>query len=438
MSLTFPDQAPSRFSVALRAGTVRKLEARIAEYAEHGLNSNEVVAATEAIELITMLGKHERLTRGHTERVRAYADLIAVELGVSEEDRQKLAWAVLLHDIGKLTVPAEILNKNGRPSDAEWELLRNHPAAGEAFVAPLADWLGSWRFATSQHHERWDGKGYPKGIAGERITLAGRITAVADAYDVITSKRSYKNPISAEDARKELVACSGTQFDPAVVRAFLAVGIEDKRSVGFLGGLMELPALANIGAGITAAPAVAAITVATLTTGAIVQPASSELALDAPVSTISPTTITVPTTDPQPIIATSAPEPPEAALITTSTTTPSTTTPLTTTAPTTTAAPTTSNSPGPSAVNDTAEVEEDDDEKIKVLKNDSPGPSGSAIDDDTLRIVQGPRHGTARVHDDHVRYQASEDYEGVDTLVYEICDEAGQCSTATVTITVDD
>ncbi len=249
LSLTFPDQAPSRFKVALRAGTVRKLTERLDEARTNGLSSDVNEAAEQAIELVTLLGRHERLTRGHTERVRAYSDMIGHQLGLSEHDRNLLSWSALLHDIGKLSVPAEILNKDGRPTDDEWKILSNHPAAGEDYVAPLADWLGDWRFATSQHHERWDGTGYPAKLAGADISLAGRIVAVADAYDVITSRRSYKAPMSAETARRELVACSGTQFDPDMVRAMLQASLSDATGGHRTGTLSQVPEVGRLLAG---------------------------------------------------------------------------------------------------------------------------------------------------------------------------------------------
>ncbi len=264
ISLTFPDQAPSRFSMALRTGTIRKLEAHLAEASERGLDADEGIAAKQAIELVTLLGRHERLTRGHTERVRAYTELIAVEMGIDDESRQRLAWAALLHDIGKLTVPSYILNSDGKPSDDEWTILRGHPAAGEAFVEPLADWLGEWRGATSEHHERWDGGGYPRGLSGTEISLAGRIVAAADAYDVITSKRSYKAAMSAEAARTELVRCSGTQFDPEVVRALLKVSVGERKSRSALAWLVELLRLDRVAQAIAVAPAAAIVGVASL------------------------------------------------------------------------------------------------------------------------------------------------------------------------------
>ncbi|MEZ5228504.1 MAG: HD domain-containing protein [Acidimicrobiales bacterium] len=172
LSLTFPDQAPSRFSVALKAGTIRKLEAHLAEASQRGLAADEAAAARQAIELVTLLGRHERLTRGHTERVRAYSELIAKQMGIDDESRQRLAWAALLHDIGKLTVPSYILNSDGKPSDEEWQILRGHPAAGEAFVEPLADWLGEWR---GPPHSTTSG-GTARAIpwAGRHRDLAGR------------------------------------------------------------------------------------------------------------------------------------------------------------------------------------------------------------------------------------------------------------------------
>ncbi len=96
--------------------------------------------------MVGALGSHERLTRGHTERVRAHADLIGEELGLSSRDREMLHWAAMVHDIGKLTVPPEVLNKDGHPTDQEWAVLRQHLAAGGDMLEPLAPWLGEWRF----------------------------------------------------------------------------------------------------------------------------------------------------------------------------------------------------------------------------------------------------------------------------------------------------
>ncbi len=261
MTLVFPDHAPSRLGVALRAGTVKKLAATT-----DLSGKSDQVAAEHAVALIARLGKHERLTRGHTERVRARAELIGAEMGLSDDELQKLRWGVLLHDIGKLKVPADILSKEAKLTSEEWAILREHPAEGARIVEPLRGWLGDWVDAAGQHHERWDGDGYPAGLAGTEISAAGRITAVADAYDVITSKRSYKEAMSDEAARKELVRCSGGQFDPAVVRAALEVGLRETNRAGLAGWVLELPSVARFAAAVPAV--VAAAATATIVTAA--------------------------------------------------------------------------------------------------------------------------------------------------------------------------
>ena len=263
MSLTFPDHAPSRFKIALRSGTLKKLRSRVPDISDGGTATVQQ-AAEHAVQLVTTLGKHERLTRGHTERVRAYTDLIAVELRLSDEDRTKLAWAAMLHDIGKLAVPAEILNKSSRPTESEWAILATHPAAGQELLGPLQEWLGDWLLAASQHHERWDGNGYPAGLAGDDISLAGRIVAVADAYDVITSHRSYKQPMSLDAARSELVACAGNQFDPDVVRAMLNASKSDATSLGKFAGLLEMRTVSHALNSLSGTPIAIAATVAAL------------------------------------------------------------------------------------------------------------------------------------------------------------------------------
>jgi hypothetical protein len=122
-------------------------------------------------------------------------------------------------------VPARILNKPGRPEPHEWETLQGHPAAGAKIAAPLLPWLGEWGRAIEQHHERFDGGGYPNGLAGTDIALAARVVSVADSFEVMTAARAYKKPMSVPAARRELAACAGGQFDPTIVRAFLNVSL---------------------------------------------------------------------------------------------------------------------------------------------------------------------------------------------------------------------
>lgn len=219
LSMLFPDQTPSRFQMARSAGKPAAL-ARLAERSDE-----QGAAAANVLALLARLTEHERRTRGHSERVRVYADLIAEQLGLEEEERLRLRMAAVVHDIGKLSVPAQVLTKPGRPTPEEWATLKGHPDAGIELASAISGWLGPWVGAINEHHERFDGQGYPRGISGEEISLAGRIVAVADAFETMTSSRSYKKAMSVTAARKELTDCAGAHFDPAVVRAFTGISL---------------------------------------------------------------------------------------------------------------------------------------------------------------------------------------------------------------------
>jgi hypothetical protein len=256
-SLVFPDQAPSRFAAALRAGNVAKMRKEAARATEQGLPADVSEAASTALALVSSLNRHDRGTRGHSERVRAFSEMLAEEIGLDSDARDRLRWGALLHDMGKLCVPPEILNKNGRPTEEEWAILQTHPAEGGRILAPLAGWLGDALHAADQHHERWDGKGYPSGLRGDEIVLSARIVAVADAYAVMTGARAYKKPLPDADARRELTKNAGTQFDPAVVRAMLRVSLgRTTRAAGLLAPLANVPFLGPL---INGAPMVPAI-----------------------------------------------------------------------------------------------------------------------------------------------------------------------------------
>lgn len=262
LSLVFPDEAPSRFVIALRSGSTRSLEKRLAELDTEDFAGTDADAARIIVELAAALSRHDRLTKGHSERVRAYTALIAEEMGLSPDDVNKLQWAGLIHDVGKLKIPYEILSKPGALTDREYAIIKTHPTVGMQLAAPLADFLGPWIRAVEDHHERFDGKGYPHGLRGEDISLGGRIVAVADVYDVLTAARSYKKPQSAASARRELARCAGTQFDPQVVRAFLNVGLGTvRRSMWPLSWVVPVP---FIGAAVTA-PVTQAVTASVLT-----------------------------------------------------------------------------------------------------------------------------------------------------------------------------
>jgi hypothetical protein len=247
MSMLFPDKAPSRLAVLRKMGSTRSLDRQV-QSGEVSPNSDLNDAAIEILALATALGQHDRRTRGHSERVRSFADLIADEMRLPQDDRDRLRWSALLHDIGKMTVHPDILNKAGKPTDEEWATLRQHPLEGRRLIAPLQAWLGDWALTVEQHHESFDGTGYPYGLAGNDISLGARIVAVADTFEVMTAARSYKTASSPADARNELTRCAGTQFDPVVVRAFLNVSLGRLRwIIGPVSWLFDFPFVSQIG-----------------------------------------------------------------------------------------------------------------------------------------------------------------------------------------------
>jgi hypothetical protein len=247
LSLVFPDRAPRRFAVARSSWRVRDVQQRLDEARERGAVGTDLSHAQDMLTLVAALSVHDRKTRGHSERVRVFTDMIADECRLPDEDRALLRWASLLHDVGKIHVPVDILNKPGRPTADEWEVLKRHPTDGARMIAPLASWLGPWALAVEQHHERWDGTGYPGRLAGEDISLGGRVVAVADAFETMTAARPYKRAMSVAAARQELVSCSGKQFDPVVVRAFLTLSVGQLwRVVGFGAWVAQVPTLATV------------------------------------------------------------------------------------------------------------------------------------------------------------------------------------------------
>lgn len=243
LTLLFPDHVPSRFAIARQALGSRRYRAQLDEVRKNGLGEDASRAAETILGLIAALARHDPRTRGHSERVRVLTELIAEELALSEADRALLRWAALLHDVGKLIVPADVLNKPRALDEHEWAVIRAHPEQGRRLVAPMVSWLGEWATAIDQHHERIDGSGYPRGLLGPDISFGAKIVAVADCYETMTAARSYRRPISAAAAREELAANAGTQFDPLIVRAFLNLSLGRLRRAGGVVGLGWLPLL---------------------------------------------------------------------------------------------------------------------------------------------------------------------------------------------------
>ena len=471
LSLAFPDEAPNRFSVAMRTGTTRQVQRRIEEFKQNGIVDDETTYAEAMLELVASLSVHDRMTRGHCERVRAYTDMLIEELKISDEDAGKLRWAALLHDVGKLHVPTHILNKDGRPTDGEWKVLKSHTWKGDEMIEPLREWLGEWADTVGSHHERWDGDGYPNGLAGTDIALGARIVAVADAFDVMTSTRSYKKPIKAEDARAEVARCAGTQFDPKVVRAFLNIGIGRLRfAIGPLSWAANVPAAGQTPIGPALSP-VAAFATATITaaigtvTGGFfglltpdAEDAPADIAFAGEESPTTTTTLAEPTTTTIEVTTTTT----EATTTTIATRTQSgvstTQRPTTTVSagqPTTTAAPATTTTTAPPAapVALAAAVSTNEDSATPIVLQgigsgalsfslSSPPGAGSvtltAAVQGTARVVGGALPvQTSQLQDRTAVYVPQPNFHGTDRFSFTVCETASPFRCATSDVTVD-
>ncbi|MBN2705491.1 MAG: response regulator [Deltaproteobacteria bacterium] len=194
------------------------LESRIEE-ATQALH-NRVVQTVSSF--ILAIEEKDRYTQGHSKRVAEYSGLMAGVLELPEEERHDLIYAAQLHDIGKIGISEQLLNKPGKLNMVEYETIKTHPSKGVKILEPLT-FLGHLLPIIEAHHEWFDGSGYPKGLKGERIPFLARIIAVCDTFDAMTSERSYRKPLPLKIAIQEIVEGSGTQFDPEAVSAFLKV-----------------------------------------------------------------------------------------------------------------------------------------------------------------------------------------------------------------------
>jgi HD-GYP domain-containing protein (c-di-GMP phosphodiesterase class II) len=459
VGLAFPDRTPSRFGVALRAGSLHRLRRRV----ERGdfVGGDDAVAAGRVLALAAALNVHDRVTLGHSDRVRAYAEVIGREMHLDDDEIDRLRWAALLHDVGKLEVPYALLNKPGVLTPEEYAAVQTHAAAGAAMVEPVRSWLGPWTDAVGQHHEWWDGGGYPNGLTGAAISLAARIVAVADAFDLMTSTRSYRAAVSADEAREELVRCAGSQFDPEVVRALVAAGIGRPArwwGLPFLGGGVALlgqrsasvtgrtttgaaaVAAAAAAAGLALGPLHGQLTVAVsppVSTTTTTLPATTTTAsapatrprATAPTTTSTTTTTTIPTTTTLgPVVTAAGPattRPPVTAAPTTAATTPE---PATTTPPA--PPPTTEPEPPPVALATDATLVVVEDTVATGVVGTGAASRHAVVEDPTLASL------TIAV-DGRFVYAPLPDANGVDRFVYEACDGAGRCEQGGVDVTIE-
>jgi HD-GYP domain-containing protein (c-di-GMP phosphodiesterase class II) len=201
------------------------VEQRTAEL-DQALNSLEDAYRSTLQALTAALETRDLETHGHSERVVSYSMRLGREYGLDRQRTKALEFGSLLHDIGKIGVPDLILRKPAKLTSEEWVLMRQHPLHGQQILRGIEFLEGAAR-VVAQHHEKWDGSGYPLGLRGEGIDVCARIFSVADAFDAITSDRVYRKGKPYRAAAEELDAWAGKQFDPKVVEAFHRVPEQD-------------------------------------------------------------------------------------------------------------------------------------------------------------------------------------------------------------------
>jgi putative nucleotidyltransferase with HDIG domain len=204
--------------VLLLAVFAREREGRIAQTIELSKSYRGT-----ALLLRDLLEEDDEYTGHHTEDVVDLSVRVAEQLGVSEDVKRETELGALLHDIGKIHIPDAIINKPGKLDEHEWAIMKTHTIEGQKMLDQVGGLLSSVGLVVRASHERYDGAGYPDGLAGDAIPLAARIVAVCDSFNAMTTTRSYRQAMPVSEAVDELRRCSGTQFDPAVVESLLDV-----------------------------------------------------------------------------------------------------------------------------------------------------------------------------------------------------------------------
>lgn len=196
---------------AVNARLSRAQEIKLAQL--HKAYEASLTALANAIDV------RDPYTRGHVERVTAYAQAIAQQMNCRDSLIEQIRFGSILHDIGKIFIPNEVLLKSSPLTPEEWEKMKQHPITGAEMIKDIP-YLAPAAPIIRYHHERWDGSGYPDGLKGEQVPLGARIVAVADAFDAMSIDRPYSNGRKLKESYQEILSCSGTQFDPQVVKAF--------------------------------------------------------------------------------------------------------------------------------------------------------------------------------------------------------------------------
>ena len=204
-----------------------KKQAELDKANEQLAEANERITMQSMYTLAKTIDAKDKYTNGHSMRVAKYSKMIATRLGLSEEEIEELTKMAMLHDIGKIGVPDAIINKKDSLSKDEYYIVQKHPSVGFDILSEMPE-MKDIGAGARWHHERFDGKGYPDGLKGEDIPLYARIIGVADAYDAMTSNRSYRTYMMQDIVRKELEEGRGTQFDPKIADIMLEILKEDK------------------------------------------------------------------------------------------------------------------------------------------------------------------------------------------------------------------
>lgn len=204
-----------------------KLQRSLTKEVEEKTRENDLLTFHVVQTLAEAIDAKDTYTNGHSGRVASYSRELAGRLGYDEDEQNKVFMMGLLHDVGKIGVPDWIINKPGRLTDEEFQEIKKHPVVGNKILERIRE-MPELSFGARWHHERYDGRGYPDGLKGEEIPEIVRIIAVADAYDAMTSNRSYRDELPQEVVRGEIVKGKGTQFDPRIADAMIQMIDEDK------------------------------------------------------------------------------------------------------------------------------------------------------------------------------------------------------------------
>ncbi len=211
--------------IRLQQNLTQEVEKKTKEIVEEQ-KKNERLSIQVVTAIANAVDAKDTYTNGHSGRVAEYAEKIAERFGYSEEQQEEIYMMGLLHDVGKIGIPDAVINKPAKLTDEEFEIIKNHPVMGARILQNIRE-MPKLVVGARWHHERYDGKGYPDGLSGTDIPVEARIIAVADAYDAMTSRRSYRDILSQEVVRSEIEKGKGTQFDPVFAEIMLGMMEED-------------------------------------------------------------------------------------------------------------------------------------------------------------------------------------------------------------------